>query len=363
MKKKKDYVSLSQGQLIKRRFFKHKVAIGALVVLIIMYLTALFANFLSPYDPNTRNSKYVYAPPNRIRIMDENGFSKPFIYEYKMEIDDETWERIYTLDKSKKQYIDFFSRGEEYKILGIFTTNLRLFQTQSGYPVFLFGSDKLGRDLFSRILTGSQISLTIGLIGVFLSLIIGIILGSISGVFGGVADTIIQRIIEVLVSIPQIPLWMALSAALPADWPMINVYFGITVILSIVSWTGIARVVRGKFLSLREEEYVLAAQTFGASKMWVIRKHMIPAFSSYIIVNATLAIPNMILGETSLSFLGLGLRAPAISWGVLLQDAQNIRSIAFHPWLLIPGLFVIVVVLAFNFLGDGLRDAVDPYSK
>jgi len=274
----------------------------------------------------------------------------------------ETLQRIYTTDQSKRVYLNFFVRGSEYRLLGLIKSDIHLFGSADGTPIFLFGTDNLGRDLFSRIMYGSQISLSIGLVGVFISLILGLILGGLSGLLGGWVDSAIQRTIEILMSIPSIPLWMALSAALPPHWPQIRVYFGITVILSVLGWTGIARVVRGKFLALREEDYVLAARTFGASNWRIIVRHLIPSFMSYVIVNVTLSVPGMIMGETALSFLGLGMQAPAVSWGVLLQDAQNIRSVALYPWLLIPGIFVVIVVLAFNFLGDGLRDAADPYS-
>lgn len=357
--------SLSQGQLIWRRFRKHRLANAAGVVLIIFYLTALFADFISPYRPVQRFPDFQNAPPQRIRFFTgpEGWRFVPHIYEYEFTEDPETWRKNYVPDTDRPIRVRFFTRGEPYEFLGLIETRLHLFDTAGDHPVFLFGSDTLGRDLFSRVLYGSRVSLTIGLVGVFLSLVLGLIIGGISGLAGGTTDTVIQRIIETLLSIPTIPLWMALSAALPATWPQLRVYFGITVILSIVGWTGVARVVRGKFLSLRNEDFVAASRTFGAGEGWIIRKHLIPSFMSYVIVHITLSIPGMILGETALSFLGLGLRAPAISWGVLLQQSQNIRSVALHPWMLIPGLFVIVVVLSFSFLGDGVRDAVDPYSK
>lgn len=356
-------VPLSQRQLIWRRFRRHKLANLSLVVLIILYVVTVFAPFVAPSDPHRRFTSSVYAPPQRIRWRSEDGFSlRPFVYDYKMTSDPETWQRVYTEDTTKKRYLKLFVRGDTHSVIGTYKSDLHLFGAIDGKPVFLLGTDEMGRDLFSRVMYGSRISLTIGLVGVFLSLALGLLLGGISGLVGGKVDTIIQRIIEVLMSVPSIPLWMALSAALPPHWSQLKVYFGITVILSIVGWTGVARVVRGKFLALREEEFVLAARSFGASHWEIVIRHLIPSFMSYVIVTVTLSVPGMIMGETSLSFLGLGMQAPAISWGTLLQDAQNIRSVALYPWLLTPGIFVIIVVLAFNFLGDGLRDAVDPYS-
>jgi peptide/nickel transport system permease protein len=365
-KKKKIQVGISQKQLIVRRFFKHKLAVISLWVLGIFYIYAIFPGFLTPYTANERYSDYYYAKPTPIHFFREDGsFSiRPFIYGKTIDFNKDTYERVIGEDKSKISYIKFFVRGGEYSLLGLLDTNIHLFGTEDAKnPVYLFGSDQLGRDIFSRVVYGGTISLTIGLIGVFFSLVLGIIIGGISGLLGGVVDSGIQRLIEILLSIPTIPLWMALTAALPPHWPMIRIYFGITVLLSLIGWTSIARVVRGKFLSLREEDFVLASRTFGSGNSWIIRKHLLPSFMSYIIVQATLLVPAMILGETTLSFLGLGLRSPAVSWGVLLQDAQSIKTLAMNPWMMLPGIFVIIVVLAFNFIGDGLRDAVDPYTK
>jgi len=355
------YYIASQWQLMWRKFRKHKLAIFGGTVLAIFYVLAMFCEFFSPYGIHKRHTKYVECPPQKIHFFDEKGFNlRPFVYGIKKKIDPKTWRKIYSENKIKKYPIYFFVHGDKYKFWDLFPADIHLFGVKEG-TIFLFGTDKLGRDLFSRNLHAARISLSIGLIGVTLSFILGAILGGLSGYYGGSADTIIQRIIEYLISIPTIPLWMALSAAVPQHWSPIKVYFSITIILSIVGWCGLARVVRGKFLELREEDFVMAAKIAGATDGRVITRHLLPSFLSYLIISLTLAIPAMILGETALSFLGLGIRPPAVSWGTLLQDAQNVRALALHPWLLIPGLFVIVTVLVFNFLGDGLRDAADPY--
>jgi len=355
------YYTASQWQLMWRKFLKHKLAIFGGVILAVFYFVAIFCEFFSTYDIYKRYKKYQYCPPQRIHFFDGKEFClRPFVYGIKETVDPETWRKIYTEDKSKKHSIYFFVRGDKYKMWNLFETNVHLLGVKDG-TIFLFGTDKLGRDLFSRILYAARISLSIGLVGVALSFVLGCILGGISGYFGGAADMIIQRVIEFLISIPTIPLWMALTAALPPHWSPIKVYFGITIILSLIGWTGLARVVRGKLISLREEDFCMAAKIAGATDTRIITRHLLPSFLSYLIVNLTLAVPNMILGETALSFLGIGLRPPVVSWGVLLQQAQNARTVTLHPWLLIPGLFVIITVLAFNFLGDGLRDAADPY--
>jgi len=356
----KFYVA-TQWQLMWRKFKKHKLAILGGTILVIFYVLGTFCEFFSTQDLYKQHLGYIHAPPQRIRFFHEGGFHlRPFVYGLKRRLDPRTLRRTYVEDKTKKYPIYFFVHGDKYKLWNLFPTDVHFFGVKEG-TMFLFGTDKLGRDLFSRNLYAARISLSVSLIGVALSFVLGCILGGISGYFGGRVDMAIQRVIEFLICIPTIPLWMALSAALPKKWSPIKVYFGITIILSIVGWCGLARVVRGKLLELREEDFVMAAKIAGASELRIIVNHLLPSFLSYLIVSLTLSIPNMILGETSLSFLGLGIRAPAVSWGVLLQNAQNVRTVALHPWLLIPGLFVIITVLTFNFLGDGLRDAADPY--
>ncbi len=349
------------------RFRKHRMALISIGVLVLFYLVAGFCEFVAPYDPAQYFVQYKLAPPTRIHIRDAEGnYHWPFVYKIIRDRDPETFRNIYTEDTEIRYPIRFLVHGTEYELWGLWKMDLHLF----GLPVpheeqgiFLVGADRLGRDLFSRLCYGARISLSIGLVGVFLSLTIGITLGGASGYYGGRIDTFIQRVIELIRTIPDIPLWMALSAALPADWPIVRLYFGITVILSLVGWTWMARVVRGRFLSLREEDFVMAARLAGSSERRIILRHMVPAFLSYIIAVVTLAIPNMILAETGLSFIGLGLRAPAISWGVLLQEALNVRSLALAPWVFAPAVCVVIAVLAFNFVGDGLRDAADPYAR
>jgi peptide/nickel transport system permease protein len=337
-------------------------------VLVIAYLMAAFAEFIAPYDPEVFNASFKFVSPQYPSFVDGNGqFTlRPVVFGLAQERDPETLRVVYSPDESVWYPIYFFVEGQPYEFWGLWETNIHLFglgENAEEATLFLLGSDRLGRDMFSRILYGARISLSIGLVSVFLSLIFGIVLGGISGYYGGHVDNGIQRVIEFIRSIPSIPLWMALSAALPSQWPQELRYFGITIILSLIAWTGLARVVRGRFLSLREEDFVLAARITGTSEMRIILSHMVPSFLSHIIASLTLSIPAIILSETALSFLGLGLRQPAISWGVLLQEAQNIRTVALAPWLLLPGMAVVIVVLAFNFLGDGLRDAADPFAR
>ena len=355
-----------QWKLMYWRFRKHRLAVASVFVLAALYFIVLFCEFVAPYNPELFSTRYTLAPPTRIRLFDAGQLHWPFVYGVTRARDPVTLRPTFVEDTSVRHPIKLFVRGEPYKLWGVIPADMRLFGIETApeeQMLFLVGADRLGRDLFSRIVYGARISLSLGLVGVFMSLILGIVLGGVSGYYGGTVDTIVQRTIEFIRSIPAIPLWMGLSAALPANWPVVWVYFGITVILSLIGWTGLARVVRGRFLALREEDFVLAARLVGSSEMRIILRHMVPSFLSYIIASLTLAVPGMILAETGLSFIGLGLRAPAISWGVLLQEAQNLRSVALAPWVLAPGLAVVISILAFNFLGDGLRDAADPYSR
>lgn len=353
----------TQWQLMWRKFKKHKLAMTGLVILIILYTLGIFCEFFATQDMAKRSTKAISMPPTSIHFVDENGnFSlRPFVYGLKQEEDPETWEKYYVEDTSKKYYLEFFYHGDSYKLLGFIPSDIHLFGTSEPDVFFPFGTDSSGRCLYSRVLSALRISLSTGLVGVFFTFILGCIFGGISGYYGGKVDTVIQRIVEFLMSMPSIPLWMALAAAFPITWSSLQKYFAITIILSMIGWTGLARVVRGKLLELRNEDFVTAAKVSGASDGYIIRKHLLPSFASYLIVNVSLAIPSMILSETSLSFLGIGLSAPIVSLGVLLQDAQSVSTIALYPWLMIPGLFVVIAVLAFNFVGDGLRDAADPY--
>lgn len=361
-RKAEAYYTASQTQLIFWRLRRHRLAIISLFVVLALYLTAIFAEFLSPYDYTERFNRYLYAPPQLPHIIHNGELTRPFVYGYEMTRDEKTLAEIYSWDETEPIYIQFFPKVEPYKMWGFWELDRRFFGVEGRNTIFLFGSDSLGRDLFSRILYGTRISLSIGLVGVIMSLTIGIIMGGISGFYGGAIDLIIQRVIEILRAFPDIPLWMGIAAALPLTWPVLRVYFAISIILALLGWTEVARVVRGKLLSLREQDFAMAARLAGVRERRIISHHLLPSFTSHLIVVITLAVPSMILGETVLSFLGLGLRHPVASWGVLLQDAQNVRTIASYPWLLIPICFVVLTVLAFNFFGDGLRDAADPYS-
>ena len=356
-----DIYYASKSRLMWLRFKQHKVAVFSGVMIIVFYLVAIFADFISVADINTYSAKFKYVSPTEIHFFDKEGnFTRPFIYNLDRELNMETLEYEYT--QGEQPYpIQLLYRGYSYKLLGLFETDIHLVGVDDGAALFLMGSDKLGRDIFSKVVHGARVSLSIGLIGVFLSLVFGVILGGISGFYGGKIDSAIQRLIEVLMSFPSIPLWMALAASLPPRWSPIFVYFMITLLLSVIGWTSIARVVRGIVMRLKEDKYTEAALLSGASNFYIIRKHLLPGATSFVIAQATLSIPAMIIAETSLSFLGIGLRPPVVSWGVLLQEAQSIEVIANYPWILYPAIFVIVTVLFFNFLGDGLRDAADPY--
>jgi peptide/nickel transport system permease protein len=359
-----DRISVAtQWQLMWWRFRKHKLAMISAVLLLLSYGVVFLADFLAYADPDFSEAQRSLMPPQAIHFFDEGRF-QPHVYALKGTRDPETFKRVYVPDTSRKIPVRFFARGFEYKSLGFIRSDLHLIGVdgaQAEESVFLLGTDLNGRDLWSRLVYGTQTSLTIGMVSVALSLFLGVLLGGISGYYGGMLDTAIQRLIEILRSIPTIPLWMGLAAALPTEWEVTEVYLAITIIISLIGWTELARVVRGRFLSLREEDFVMAAELAGCSQMRIIFRHMVPSFFSHIIAATTLALPAMIISETSLSFLGLGLRPPAISWGVLLQQAQNVQALAISPWLLIPALPVILSVLAFNFVGDGLRDAADPY--
>lgn len=353
--------ALSQSQLMWRKFVRNKAALVGGVIILLFYIGAAFAQFIAPYTLQTRFRDRIYMPPQGIHLFDEGRLS-PFVYGVTQEMDPVTFRRTYVTDYDTKYPLQFFVSGEPYRLLGIFPTDIRLFGTEGG-AVNLLGTDRQGRDLFSRVFIGSQISLTIGLVGVLLSLFLGTVLGVISGFFGGWIDELIQRTIELVRSFPSIPLWMALSAAVPVNWPPLWVYFAVTLILSLIGWTWLARQLRGKVLSLRSEDYITAAKLMGATNNRIIFKHLIPASIGHIIVVSTLAMPSMILAETALSFLGLGLQPPITSWGVLIKEVQDIQSIAIYPWVFTPVIFVVLAILAFNFLGDGLRDAADPYTR
>lgn len=351
----------SQLQLMWWQFRRHKMALWSGIFLIFIYLTVFVSEFLSPYNLHSRDIDNIYAPPQGVHFVHDGQFVGPFTYGRRMSLDMDTLKRVYTDNTTDVQKLRFFCHGDTYKFWNLFEADVHLVCPAENGEMFLLGTDRLGRDVLSRIIYGARISLTIGIFGVAMSFVLGIVIGGFAGYRGGVFDLIVQRVIEVLQSIPSIPLWMALAAIIPVTWSPIFVYIGITLILGMLDWTGLARAVRSKLLSLREEDYVLAAQLVGAGSGRIIRRHLIPGFMSHLIASATLTIPGMILGETALSFLGLGLRPPITSWGILLTEARSVNIIALYPWLLFPVVPVILVILAFNFLGDGLRDAADPY--
>ena len=351
----------SQWRLMWWKFKRHRLALYSGIFLAILYSSILISEFLAPYNLHTRNMDFIYAPPSRVHLFHEGKFIGPFVYGDDRNLDMDTLKRVYTDNLAQVQPIRFFCRGDAYRFWGIWDGNRHLICPAETGELFLLGTDRLGRDQLSRIIYGARVSLTIGLIGVAVSFVLGIVIGGIAGFHGGVIDLVIQRLIEVLQSIPSIPLWLSLAAIMPASWSPIAIYVSITIILGLLHWTGLARAVRSKLLALREEEYVLAAQLVGAKNSRIIVRHLIPGFISYLIASATLAIPGMILGETALSFLGLGLRQPITSWGILLTEAKNISVVALYPWLLFSMVPVVLVVLTFNFFGDGLRDAADPY--
>lgn len=357
------YATAPQWLIFWWRFRRHRLAVVSAAILAVLYLMAALCEVLAPYGLDDRHPRFIYAPPQEVHLFHEGHFVGPFVYGYSYRLDMTTLRRVYTPDPARIQPVRFLCRGAEYRFWGLFRTDLHLACPAEGGTLFLLGTDRLGRDMLSRILYGARISLTVGLLGITISFALGMAIGGAAGYYGGRIDAVVQRVIEVFRSFPELPLWMALSAALPVTWDPITIYFGITLILGLLDWPGLARAVRSKLLALREEDYVTAARLMGARPRRLIWRHMMPGFSSHLIASATLSIPGMILGETALSFLGLGLRPPVTSWGVLLAEAQNIDAVVLYPWLLTPVAAVVVTVLTFNFVGDGLRDAADPHHE
>jgi len=352
-----------QRKLVWWRFRKHKLAVVGLVVIGLLYLMAAFAEFLSPSVPGEVKATYAQAPPRLVHVSFGDG---PFLYVdgYKSTVDTLQQRRVFETDESQRIALRLFARGEPYRMWGLIPSDRHLLgPVDKDAPVFLLGADRSGRDLLTRIVYGARISLSVGLVGVLLSFVLGMFIGGLSGYLGGTVDLVIQRVIEFIISIPTLPLWLGLAAAIPRTWDPLKVYVAIVVVLSLIGWTGMARVMRSRFLQIRGEDYVLAAELDGASRLRVVGRHMLPAFTSHIIASLTLTVPGMILGETALSFLGLGLQPPTVSWGVLLKEAQSVQALATTPWLLAAGAAVVVTVVALNFVGDGLRDAADPYEN
>lgn len=360
-----DAGTLSQWQLIRLNFAKHRLAVIALNLLVVLYLVAVFAEVVAPMSPETKHLSHIHAPPQLIRLSFEHGVH---VRKLEQRVDPVTLRRTYVESADEVTRVGLFVRGEPYRLFGLIPGSIKLFGArptdgEPAEPVFLLGADRYGRDLLSRMVHGSRVSLSVGLIGIAITFMLGMTIGGISGYIGGRADNLIQRGIEIINAMPHLPLWIALAAIMPTDWSPLKVYFAITIVLSLLGWTGLARVVRGKILSLREEDYAMAARLLGASHGRILFRHLIPGFTSHIIVSLSLSVPGMVLGETSLSFLGLGLRPPIVSWGVMLQDCMDVQAVRYYPWLMTPVLMIVTTVLCFNFVGDGLRDAADPYSS